>query len=403
MNILILCTKYSLDRKDPWLTNDLANAFAQQNHKVIVLLLDWQANSITPIIEESEQGISVIRISPISVTYFGPKIAQIIKWCLSTYKIKKQIKQHLRTQPIDLLISFSPSVIVKAAVQYCKKVFNCKAYLIHWDFFPFHHQKMKLIKSKALFYICRWLETKAVREFDYIACMTSKNVDYFLAKYGINKQQTICVLPVWGGSDEVMPENQNAMRNKYQLPLNKIIVVFGGQLTSGRGIDDILMVADHLQKEDTFHFLFIGSGDLAIKIREKIQQGSNLTLFERIPRADYLALLTACDIALVTLIKEIDIPTFPSKTVDYLRVALPIVASISEGTDYEKFIIDSNAGLFSWADDSHHFIENLNALAQSKERREALGNNGKRYFNANMEVSHIVKKIISHTSMEVKQ
>ena len=41
MNILLLCTKFSMDENDPWLTNELAGSLQRAGNRVTVLCLDW--------------------------------------------------------------------------------------------------------------------------------------------------------------------------------------------------------------------------------------------------------------------------------------------------------------------------------------------------------------------------
>src|SRR5690606_34865777 len=105
------------------------------------------------------------------------------------------------------------------------------------------------------------------------------------------------------------------VRRRHKLPTDKHIVVFGGQITEGRGIDEILATADIApQSRSDIAFLLIGQGRLADEVRNRISQGAvNVIYRERIPRIDYLSLVAACDVGLVVTVRNVDVPTFPSK------------------------------------------------------------------------------------------
>ena len=64
-----------------------------------------------------------------------------------------------------------------------------------------------------------------------------------------------------------------------------------------------------------------------------------------IPRADYLSLLGACDCGIVATQRDTGVPTFPSKTLDYFRAGIPVVASVESSTDFGLFLEQRKAGV----------------------------------------------------------
>ena len=51
-------------------------------------------------------------------------------------------------------------------------------------------------------------------------------------------------------------------------------------------------------------------------------------------RDEYLALVSACDIGMVATVSGVSSFSFPTKTIDYLRAGLRIVAAVEGGSDY---------------------------------------------------------------------
>ena len=70
-----------------------------------------------------------------------------------------------------------------------------------------------------------------------------------------------------------------------------------------------------------------------------------MLLRRRLAREDYLALLCACDLGLIATVPQVDSTSFPTKTIDYLRASLPIVAAVEDASDYPAFLARWNIGI----------------------------------------------------------
>jgi hypothetical protein len=56
------------------------------------------------------------------------------------------------------------------------------------------------------------------------------------------------------------------------------------------------------------------------------------------PRDAYLELLGACDVGMVATVPGVTSFTIPSKTLDYLRAGLPVVAAVEAGSDFSALL-----------------------------------------------------------------
>jgi len=352
MRILILTTSFSLEPGDGNLINDLANELVALGHEVEVVLVDWNATPNGPSRRiASAPRLNVLAVSPRSLQGFGRFIALATKWLASSRFARREMKRNLPQQNYDLMIGFSMACISLSQIVYAQQQ-SRHSYLIQWDFFPYHHRSIGLITNPILFKLTLWLETWSMRPFDVIGCMTPANETYLKSHYTLRKGQKTEILPIWGPTDQAPLAPRAAVRAAFDLPAGNKIVVFGGQLTEGRGLDDIIAAAE-LSRElyPDLLFLIIGDGRLACVIEQVSRNGSNITYRKRIPRENYLELLTACDAGLVCTVRNVDVPTFPSKTIDYLRAGIPIVASVESSTDYGTYIESKGLGAASLAGD----------------------------------------------------
>jgi glycosyltransferase involved in cell wall biosynthesis len=348
MHILMLCTIYPIDVKDSYMTNDLAGALVAAGHRVQVVVTDWNApfgrSSYTV---RSEDGVDVFIVAPRSITWFGHFVGKASKWVLSSAFAWWQMRRVLGGKSFDLLICFTPCVTVAAQLMWASKHFQTRNLLFVLDFFPYHHHSIGLLPGGFVFAIARRCEEYLTRKFHLIGCMSQMFVEYLYSHYRLQAHQQVKVTPIWGPITPPPPIDRKIVRGKYRLPLDKKIAVFGGQMTEGRGVEEILAAAAMLKdSRPDLAFLLIGEGRLEYLVEARIAAGGNNILFRRrIARADFLGLISACDLGLVCTVAGVHAPAFPHKTIDYLRANLPIVAAVEETTDYGRFLHEHHVGV----------------------------------------------------------
>jgi glycosyltransferase involved in cell wall biosynthesis len=368
MHILMLCTSYPLDLKDGYLTNDLAGALVAAGHRVHVVVTDWNAPFGAPSFTiRSGDGVDVCVIAPRSVTWLGRFVEKATKWVLSSVFAWGQMRRVLGGQSFDLLICFTPCVTVAAQLVWATKHFRTHNMLFVLDFFPYHHRSIGLVPGGLVFAVARRFEEYLIRKFHVIGCMSPMNVEYLCRHYRLRDQQRVEVTPIWGHATSPPPIDRKTVREKYGLPLNKKIAVFGGQMTEGRGVEEILRAAAMLKdKRADLAFLLIGEGRLEYLVEACIAAGGDNVIFHRrIPRLDYLGLISACDFGLVCTVTGVDVPTFPYKTLDYLRANLPIVAAVEKTTDYGRFLHERRLGVALPAGDPRALAEAIEQLTDN--------------------------------------
>ena len=400
MNILMLCSKYSFSDNDPWLTNELADSLVAQGNLVRVVVLDWSGGVVEPMRHISTTGISVLFLPPLQVIGVGRFLRNLAKWLFSARVVARLVAAELQEEQFDLVISFSPSVVMRGLLSRCLRQFCCPAYLVQWDFFPFHHQQIGIF-SPWLVRFAAWFEEREIRRFTAIGCMSLKNIEYLQGHYHLRPEQNVHLLPIWGRPKVIPYLDRNELRRSNGLPIGRVIAVFGGQLVAGRGIEDLIEVAELARRRDPrLYFLVIGSGPLEADVKKYIgKKGTNLQWFPRIPREDYLQLLSACDIGLVCTVRGVDVPSFPSKTIDFFQASLPIVASVETTTDYSDFLILQGLGLSTEAGVVEAFLGNLQKLADDAGLRQDMGDRGRRYLKDIMNVDRIASIIIRESNL----
>ena len=123
----------------------------------------------------------------------------------------------------------------------------------------------------------------------------------------------------------------------------------------------------------------------------------NIRFIDQLPREDYEKFTSACNIGLVSLDERFTVPNFPSKTTDYFKLSLPILASLDKcsAADYGKFLEEEvRGGIFAEAGNVEDLYEKFLTLYNDKNLQKQLGDNGRRYYEEHLGVDKAYKVIM---------
>lgn len=393
LEIAIFVTKFDPTFKNPWLTDELCQAFADQGHKVDVFFLDWHREFSAGTIA-SRKNINVHIIAPIAGK-FGV-ISKMIHWALSSFNVSKYYRSRFKPNSHDILISFSPSIIFGIPLIRLKSWFKYRV-LIQWDFFPYHQAQIGLIPFRWITKIGAIFESICLSSFTYIGCMSQRNIDYLIKNYDIPLSIEKGIIPLWAKIRDKPIVNKIEIRKRFNLPLSTPIAVFGGQIASGRGLEDIVNAAELAkQTSEPVHFLFIGNGPKLPWLNERIKNITDYcTILPYVPRDQYLELISCCDAGIVATIRDVDVPTFPSKTLDYCCVGLPIIASVEESTDFGDIVAAANIGVYCNAGDASILLQLCLDLFSNESNMLALSKNSRTFYSENFDVQKISINLLS--------
>lgn len=388
-----------MDENDPWLTNELAGSLQRAGNRVTVLCLDWagKLGSEKSTFFTTSVGVQVYIEKPVSVLSRFSLLSKLFKWAGSSCVASLRVAKLEKKNNFDLVICFSPLVTMGLPAAWLAGVKKKNSLLIQWDFFPYHQRQIGMMSPGVIFNIARKAEGYLISRFKYIGCLSPANISYLQSHYPIRQEQKVFTLPIWGEGSALPKSDFSLVRKKYALPEDKAVIVFGGQLVHGRGIEDILEVAKLAMNQSLpLVFLIIGSGSLESLVDDYICAGhGNVIRFAHVPRQEYLDIIAACNLALVCTVRDVDVPSYPSKTIDYLRVGLPIVASVEKSTDYGEHIAQLGVGVYTEAGDPEALLRTIDNLLRNPDHLSAMKAQGPICFKEYFEVDSVVSKLLN--------
>jgi glycosyltransferase involved in cell wall biosynthesis len=363
MRFLMACMKFPTGPGQSYLTTELAQALVAAGHEVEVLLIDWDAAPGEPDGPCPDwKGVRVVRCTPRLIAGLGGLVRHASKFMLTGRRARRLTRDHFELDRFDAFIAWTPALSFGPCVGMARKAGVAHRLLFIWDFFPDHHREIGRIPGGAPFWLARALEQRLMDAFNVLLCTLPQNADYLRRHFRVRPSQAVRVTPIWTDVVPIPDADRSAVRRLHDLPEDRPIAVFGGQLVEGRGFEQMLAAAAvGRERGASLLFLFVGEGRLAPMLRGL---GSDNVLWRpAMPRDAYLQLLTACDVGMIATVPGVSSFTIPSKTLDYLRAGLPVVAALEAGNDFSALLERYGVGRTVAFEDAIGFFSTAQALA----------------------------------------
>lgn len=398
MRLLMVAMQFPVEPGQSYLTTELADALVAAGHEVEVLHLDWSAAPGGPTRTFfTDSGVRVVRCAPRALG--GPGLLyHASKFVLSGRRAARVAWRHFDLESFDALIAWMPAMAIAPLLPLIRRARVRHRLLFIWDFFPDHHREIGRMPGGLPFRIARWWEQREMNRFTAIVCTLPGNEAYLRAHYRVRPDQRVLVTPVWADTKPLPPVDRAAIRRQYDLPSDAPIAVFGGQLVEGRGFDQMLGAAEAGHAAGSpLRYLFVGDGRLAPMIRDRAARATNVLYRPPVPRADYLKLLGACDVGMVATVPGVTSFSIPSKTIDYLRAGLPVVAAVEHGSDFPAILDGYRVGRTVSFNDPGGFHRTAELLATDPTIRDEVRTNAPRCLDEVFDVRHAVATIEAAT------
>lgn len=340
MKVLFLLLRYDKDG----LYDELVQEFYLRGNEVYIATITEKKYGAETNLSE-ENGIKILKIKTGNMFEVGFVEKGITTLSLGNL-FKNNIKKYWKNIKFDLVISHTPPITFTPVIKWLKQNYEIKSYLILRDIFPQNAKDLGIIKNNFLFQLFRYKEKQLYKYSDYIGCMSEGNIEFLKKQDPEIDAEKLHILRNWGKIKEKIKINKNEIRKKYLYKENDFIVVFGGNMGRPQGLEFLLNLAEKNITNENIKFLFVGKGNEKEKLKAitKDKKLFNVRFIDFIPREDYEKLISACDVGIVSLHSCFTIPNIPSKTIDYFKLSLPILAFTDKNTDYPIILEKESKG-----------------------------------------------------------
>jgi len=371
MNILFLTTGRMSNVEDHAIYPDLLREFRNHGHHVYhVSTYEKRVGKETEYVEEN--GTHALRVKIGNLTK-----CNIIEKGISTLMIESQylaaIKLYLSDVKFDLVMYSTPPITLVNVIRYIQKRDGAKSYLLLKDIFPQNAVDIGMMRKsglKGLLYrYFRGKEKQLYAISDRIGCMSQANVDYVLRH---NPEVDPSKVEICPNAIEVQDMSVEAnvraeLREKYGIPQDKKVFVYGGNLGKPQGIPFLLQCLEKEKNNKDVYFLIVGDGTEYKKLEAWFanEKPTNAKLLKRLPKEDYDRMVAACDVGMIFLDHRFTIPNFPSRLLSYLQAKLPVLACTDPNTDIGKVITEGGFGWWCESNDAEAFSMYVRKAAEA--------------------------------------
>ena len=400
MNILFMTIGKMDNIEDHTIYCDLLRCFRDAGHKVYTISPYEKVKGLKTKYEE-KSGVHMLHVKTGNVTGKAGLIEKGLAQLLIEPIFIKAIKRYYGDTKFDLVMYSTPPITFCNVIEYIKKRDGAKSYLLLKDIFPQNAVDIGMMQKNGLkgilYRFFRNKEKKLYKISDYIGCMSKANIEYVIRNNPeINSDKVIlcpnCIEPI---DMSISTDIRKHLREKYDIPQDKTVFVYGGNLGRPQGIPFIIKCLKKQKENKTAFFLIVGDGTEFGKLKEFFdkEKPDNMKLMSKLPKDDYDTMVAACDVGLIFLDHRFTIPNFPSRLLSYMQAKLPVLAVTDPNTDVGKVIIE---GGFGWWCESN----NVNAFSKLVKTASSIDLtqmkiNETKYLTENYTVSMVYDNIIN--------
>lgn len=408
MNIIFLTISNINSIKERGIYADLMRKFRNQGHNVYIVSPAERRTGIRTHVIDVD-GVRILKVKTLNIQKTNV-IEKGVGTLLVESQFKNAIKKHFGGIKFDLITYSTPPITFTNVVKYLKKHNpDAISYLQLKDIFPQNAVDIGMFSKGSLFYkFFRKKEIELYKSSDFIGCMSPANVKYVLEHNNFISADRVEVAPnsiELKESSSMTIAEKEAIRLKYDLPTDKILFIYGGNLGKPQGIDFLTKCLDDNKYRKDCYFVIVGNGTEYNKletwiegVKSQIKAGDsiNVKLIQRLPKEDYDQLVRSCDVGLIFLDYRFTIPNYPSRLLSYLENRMPVLCATDSNTDIGHIAELNGYGYSCESRNVDDFTAILNKMVSKPDVIRKMGDNGFDFLKNNYLVDHTYNSIIKH-------
>ncbi len=398
MNILFLSLSRFENINSRGIYSDLMRELiARGNDVYIASPTERRFGKPTHLIEEPHCRILKIRTLNIQKTNI---VEKGIGTLLLEWQFDRAITKYWGGVAFDLVLYATPPITFNKVIEHIKKRTGARTYLMLKDIFPQNAVDLGMMKQGSLLHkMFRKEEEQLYDISDKIGCMSPANCEYIIKHNPSVDPAKIELCPnaieVVDISKPTQAERSELLK-KLNIPANKTLFIYGGNLGKPQGVDFLLKVIEANEKRDNSYIVVVGSGTEYPRIAQwfAAHKPQNATLLAGLPKEEYDNFVRCCHVGMIFLDPRFTIPNFPSRLLSYLENSMPVLLATDSNTDMGRISETNGFGLWALSGDLDRFMANMDRLTADVICN--MGTKGRQFLLDNYTVANVADIIESN-------
>ncbi len=190
----------------------------------------------------------------------------------------------------------------------------------------------------------------------------------------------IDTIPNWSELEQVEPSPRNENKLLKELSLtDKLVFLYAGNMGYPNDLESIVWCAEKLKDDERFQFIFLGAGVKKSWLQKEVNTKSlkNITILDPKPRSEQNIFLNACDVALVSLVKQMWGVSMPSRTYNILAAGKPILALTEKDSELELVVKEDSVGWSVIPGEKENLLETIYQIYDERKSLDEKGINAR--------------------------
>ncbi len=390
MTNILLINQYSYPPgKSNWRRHfDLFKNFSKENYNIDIICGSFVHDRKEEILNKGEKYRLIngegIKYHILSGILYKSKIVRMLSMIQFFFKVL------LFSKKLNIIYASSPHPFNGLAGMYLARKYKCPFILEIRDLWPETWVAMGATTKKSILYkVFAYIEKVLYKNADKIVTLTA-NKDYYIS-VGVDEKK---VEIVSNGVDLEKYDSLVDEESPIKLSENKFNILYTGAHGTANCLEFILEVAK-LLKDDNIMFNLIGEGEKKEELIKKAEEYNlkNIKFYPPINKNFIPSTLKNGD-AMILPVRNKPLYKYgisPNKMYEYFASSRPIIFSGNVANDMVK---EANAGISVEAENIEKIKKAILSLYNmSRDKREVLGKNGRKYVEENYDIKILSKKI----------
>ncbi len=402
MNILFLTMSNFESIYEHSLYPDLIRCFSNMENRITVLLpQEKKKGKPTELIQEG--NIKVIKVCTGNLFDVGLK-TKLLSRAMLCHQYEDALSSFCKEEQYDLVLSTTPPTIMYPLINKIKKRDGAYSYLMLKDIFPQNAVDLGMIRKNGIIHrFLRIFERNLYKSADTIGCMSPANIKYLLKQDPWIRRENVTLCPNAIEISSKKTIEKEAIRNKYGIPVDKTVFIYGGGIGKPQGIGFFEQCIKCINNSVNYIFVVVGTGPYIEELRRLSQIYKELLIvIPWLPIDDFADVVAASDVGLILLDHRFTIPNFPSRLLAYLNASLPVAAATDSNCDVGIIAEINGFGHWCISEKTEDFIRLIEQFENENDRRE-MGENARRFLEKNYDVKLVAESIIDRVKERIPE
>jgi colanic acid biosynthesis glycosyl transferase WcaI len=248
------------------------------------------------------------------------------------------------------------------------------------------------------------IERRILLSMDVVSTVSRGMRDRIRSK--VDDERPVTLWPNWTDTSAMREGSRdNTLRRALCPDASRVLVLYSGNLGRKQGLEVLLEAAAALKGDARLHFVIVGDGAERGRLETEAQRlgCTNLAFHPLVPQERLAELLAAADIHLIPQRREAADLVMPSKLLNILACARPVVVTADPGTELADTVIRAGCGLVVPPGDAAALAAAITRLAEDAAERQRLGAAGRAHACAHLDIHPVMARCAARVALTVRR